>query len=49
VPPEIVALMEDVLGVQGVDTGGVTVWEVPPGGTTPPEPPPPTQVITTAP
>jgi hypothetical protein len=49
VPPEVVSLMEDVLGVQGVDTGGVTVWEVPPGGTTPPEPPPTTQVITTAP
>ena len=49
VPPELVTLMEDVVGVQGVDAGGVTVWEVPPSGATPPEPPPPTQVITTAP
>jgi hypothetical protein len=49
VPPEIIALMRDVLGVDGTDVGGVTVWEVPPSGPTPPEPPPTTQVITTAP
>jgi hypothetical protein len=49
VPPEIIALMKDVLGVDGTDIGGVTVWEVPETGTTPHEPPPTTQVITTAP
>jgi hypothetical protein len=49
VPPEIVALMKDVLGVDGTDIGGVTVWEVPATGTTPHEAPPTTQVITTAP
>ncbi|HEV8088198.1 MAG TPA: hypothetical protein VGQ50_05960 [Actinomycetota bacterium] len=49
VPPEIIALMKDVLGVDGTEVGGVTVWEVPATGTTPHEPPPPSQVITTAP
>jgi len=49
VPPEIVALMHDVLGVDGVDVGGVTVWQVPESGATESEPPPPAQVITTAP
>src|SRR3954453_15455248 len=49
VPPEIVALMHDGLGVDGVDVGGVTVWQVPESGATESEPPPPAQVITTAP
>ncbi|MBW8861422.1 MAG: hypothetical protein JF601_03495, partial [Acidobacteria bacterium] len=49
VPPEIITLMEDVLGVQGQDVGGVTIWQVPASGTTPHEPPLPAQVITTAP
>jgi len=46
VPPEIVTLLHDVLGVDGVDVGGVTVWQVPASGTTPHEPPLPTKVIT---
>jgi hypothetical protein len=41
--------MKDVLGVDGTEVGGVTVWEVPATGTTPHEPPPTSQVITTAP
>ncbi|MFL5792376.1 MAG: hypothetical protein ACJ76A_12860, partial [Actinomycetota bacterium] len=49
VPPEIIALMKDVLGVDGTDVGGVTLWQVPASGTTPHEPPPTTQVITTPP
>jgi hypothetical protein len=49
VPPEIIALMQDVLGVDGTDVDGVTVWEVPATGTTPHEAPPTSQVITTAP
>jgi hypothetical protein len=49
VPPEIITLMHDVLGVDGVDVGGVMVWRVPASGATDSEPPPPTQVITTAP
>jgi hypothetical protein len=49
VPPEIVTLLHDVLGVDGVDVGGVTVWQVPASGTTPHEPPLPTKVITTPP
>ena len=49
VPPEIIALMRDVLGVDGTDVDGVTVWEVPATGATPHEAPPTSQVITTAP
>ena len=49
VPPEIVSMMHDVLGVDGTDVGGVTVWEVPASGPTQNEPPLPAQVITTAP
>jgi hypothetical protein len=49
VPPEIIAEMKDVLGVDGTDIGGVTVWEVPATGATPHEAAPTTQVITTAP
>jgi hypothetical protein len=49
VPPEIVALMQDVLGTQPISIGDVTVWEVPPGGPTPHEPPPTGDVVTTAP
>jgi hypothetical protein len=49
VPPEIVSLMNDVLGTDPVDVGGVTVWKVAPGGTTPHEPAPDPPIVTTAP
>jgi hypothetical protein len=50
VPPEIVAMMKDVLGVDPISTsGGVTVWMVPPQGVTPNEPPPDPPIVTTAP
>jgi hypothetical protein len=50
VPPEIVAMMKDVLAVDPVSTGGgVTVWIVPPAGVTPTEPPPDPQIVTTPP
>jgi hypothetical protein len=50
VPPEIVAMMKDVLAVDPVSTsGGVTVWVVPPEGVTRNEPPPDPAIVTTAP
>jgi hypothetical protein len=50
VPPEIVAMMKDVLAVDPVSTeGGVTVWVVPPQGVTRNEPPPDPPIVTTAP
>jgi hypothetical protein len=49
VPPEIVALMKDVLATDPISTGGVIVWLVPPEGPTPTEPPPTVEVVTTAP
>jgi hypothetical protein len=49
VPPEIVSMMNDILGVDPVSTGGVMVWKVPPGGVTPNEPPPVPPTVTTAP
>jgi hypothetical protein len=50
VPPEIVAMMKDVLAVDPVSTsGGVTVWLVPPEGVTKSEPPPDPPIVTTAP
>jgi hypothetical protein len=49
VPPEIITLMNDVLGTDPADVGGVTVWKVASGGPTPHEPVPPDKVITTAP
>jgi hypothetical protein len=41
--------MNDVLGTDPVDVGGVTVWKVAPGGTTPHEPAPDPPIVTTAP
>jgi hypothetical protein len=50
VPPEIVAMMKDVLAVDPISTsGGVTVWIVPPEGVTRNEPPPDPPIVTTAP
>jgi hypothetical protein len=49
VPPEIVSMMNDVLGTDATDVGGVTVWEVAPGGPTPHEPVPVEPIVTTAP
>jgi hypothetical protein len=49
VPPEIVAMMKDILATDPISTGGVTLWIVPPGGVTPNEPAPDPPIMTTAP
>jgi hypothetical protein len=49
VPPEIIALFNDVLGTEPQDIGGVTVWRVAPSGTTPHEPVVGDPILTTPP